>query len=153
MGWRCCGVCACRHEAVLASLPGAARAGFRCGFPLMDHPKWLGGGEGAWGGVGWQWGDWGGSGAASTWGVFGCMGAQPGQAAPERGVGVRLPLKAAALSMYIEYVLRKEREPGADGAIPNPYSWKWARSFISGCWGTLQARSGPLALHVPEVIQ
>lgn len=86
-------------------------------------------------------------------GVFGCMGAQLGQAAPERGVGVRLPLKAVALLLYIEYVLRKEREPGADGAIPNPYSWKWARSFISGCWGTLQARSGPLALHVPEVIQ
>lgn len=86
--------------------------------------------------------------------VFGCMGAQPGQAAPERGVvSVRLPVKAAAVSMYIEYVLRTARVPGADGAISNPYSWKWARSFISGCWGTLQARSGPLALHVPEVFQ
>lgn len=108
MGWRCCGVCACRHEAVLASLPGAARAGFRCGFPLTFRPKWLGAGEGAWGG-------WGGNGVIGValglpapGGVFGCMGAQLGQAAPERGVSVRLPLKAAALSMYIEYVLRKE---------------------------------------------
>lgn len=124
----------------------------------VDSPSWIT--QNGWEGEKERGVGWGGNGVIGValglpapGGVFGCMGAQLGQAAPERGVGVRLPLKAAALSMYIEYALRKEREPGADGATPNPYSWKWARSFISDCWGTLQARSGPLALHVPEVIQ